>query len=149
MKFSERLYELARPFYNYKPTTPNVPILYYVDINHKEYNQVVNFLDKNNISYVPIKIHERMVNEAFIHTLLGWTKRGFDEIVRKNFYNYLYPSYPYEEVKTSEMVAYIIKDYVDLLTPFIFVDTEGNLITKAVEREFTKYKGDKKWVQKN
>lgn len=140
MKFSEKLYEMARPFYDYKPITPNVPILYYVDIGHKEYHQVVNFLDKYNIGYVPIKIHERMVTVEFVHTLLGWTKNGFDDIVRKNFYNYLYPSYPYEEVKTSEMVEYIIKDYVDLLTPFIFIDTEGNVITKALEREFKKYK---------
>lgn len=144
MRFSDKLYELAKPFYDYKPPTPNVPILYYVDINHKEYNQVINFLDKYGIGYVPIKIHERMVTEEFIHTLLAWTKNGFDDIVRKNFYKYLYPNYDYDDVKTSEMVKYIIKDYVDLLTPFIFVDTEGNVITKAIEREFTKYKGDRK-----
>jgi arsenate reductase-like glutaredoxin family protein len=140
MRFSDRMYELARPFYNYKPATPNVPILYYVDINHKEYHQVVNFLDKNDINYVPIKLHERMVDEAFIHVLLGWTKGGFDDIVRLNFFKYLYPNVDIQELRTKELVKMIVKDYVDLLSPFIFVDTEGNMITRAVERDFLKYK---------
>lgn len=139
MKFSEHLYELARPFYDYKPETPNVPILYYVDINHKDYHQVINYLDKHKINYVPVLIKPKMMTEEFVHLLLSWTKNGFDDIVRKTFFKYLFPKDDYNELKTSKMVQYLINNYVDLLKPFIWVDSEGDMITTPSEKEFKKY----------
>lgn len=125
---------------------PNVNILYYVDINHKDYHQAVTILDKYDVGYVPVRMHERMVNEDFIETLLSWSQNGFDDIVRKTFFNYLFPSLDYNELKYSEMVKCIVENYVDLLKPFIFIGSDGTMITQAKENDFKKYiqKGDKK-----
>lgn len=124
---------------DYEVKKPNVNILYYVDINHKDYHQAITILDKFNISYVPVRMHERMIDEDFIEMLLSWSTNGFDDIIRKTFFNYIYPSVDYNEVKYSQMVKYIIENYVDLLKPFIFVGSDGVMITQAKENDFKQY----------
>lgn len=123
----------------YEIKKPNVNILYYVDINHKDYHQAVTILDKYNIGYVPIRMHERMVDDDFIEMLLSWSTNGFDDIVRKTFFNYLHPNLDYNEIKYSEMVKHITNNYVDLLKPFIFVGSDGTMITQAKDAYFKKY----------
>lgn len=131
---------------NYEIKKPNVNILYFVDINHKDYHQAITILDKFNITYVPIKMHERMVDGDFIELLLSWATNGFDDIVRKTFFNYLYPDLDYNEITYNKMVSLIMENYVDLLKPFIFVGSDGTMITQAKDADFKKYikKGDSK-----
>lgn len=130
---------------NYEIKKPNVNILYFVDINHKDYHQAITILDKFNITYVPIKMHERMVDGDFIELLLSWATNGFDDIVRKTFFNYLYPDLDYNEITYNKMVSLIMENYVDLLKPFIFVGSDGTMITQAKDADFKKYikRGDK------
>jgi hypothetical protein len=129
---------------DFQPTKPNVNILYFSDNNHKDYYTMVNFLDENNINYVPVLMHERMVNEQFIKLLLDFSVSGFDDIVRKSYFKTLFPDFVYEDVKTSKMISLLEKYYIDLLRPVIFVGDDGIIRTNPIKREFQNYTKEKK-----
>lgn len=137
-----KLYEQAKLVNDYRPAKPNVNILFYVDTNYKEYHKIVRILDNLEINYVPIRIHERMVNREFIEMLLDYSERGFDDIVRTSFVRMLYPDAVYEDLTTSQMIKMIEENYVDLLKQAIFVGSNGVLTTSSIEFDYQQYKGE-------
>ena len=144
MKFSQELIDLAYEIPDYEPKKPNVNILYFSDTYNKEYYNLVKMLDENNVNYVPILMHERMVDEEFVKLLLEFSPNGFDDIVRKTYFNTLYPNLIYNEVKFNRMVNIIVNNYVDILKSAMFVGDDGILRTQAIEKDFKKYfKGNK------
>jgi arsenate reductase-like glutaredoxin family protein len=105
---------------------------------------MMSFLDENQINYVPVLMHERMVDKDFISLILDFTQSGFDDIVRKSYFKILYPNEVYEDTKTSEMIRLIEKNYVDLLKPVLFVGDDGIMRTQPTKKEFEKYIKEKK-----
>ena len=134
----------AKKIPDYIPTKPNVNILYFTDTNHKDYYTMMSFLDENQINYVPVLMHERMINKDFISLILDFTQSGFDDIVRKSYFKILYPNEVYEDTTTSEMIGMIEKNYVDLLKPVLFVGDDGIMRTQPTKKEFQKYIKEKK-----
>lgn len=140
MRFSQELIDLAYEIPEYEPKKPNVNILYFSDTYNKEYYNLVKFLDDNNINYVPILMHERMVDETFVKMLLDFAPNGFDDIVRKTYFNTLYPNLIYNDVKFNRMVNIIVNNYVDVLKSAMFVGTDGVLKTQVNEFNLRKIK---------
>lgn len=136
------LYEQAKRVPDYRVRKPNVNILFYVDTNYKEYHKIIKILDDLEINYVPIRVHERMVNSEFISMLLDFSNAGFDDIVRPSFVRMLYPELNYDDITTLEMMAMLQENYVDLLKQAIFVGKNGVLTTSTIKFDYEQFKGE-------
>lgn len=137
--FSEKLMSLARKIPDYEPKKPNQNILFYLDTNYKDYYKAMNILDELNIKYVPVRLHERMVDKKFLSMLLEFTSNGFDDIIRLNSFESLFPELDYQDVSYSDMLNYIELNYLDLLKSFIFLGKDGKIVSKATEKSFYRY----------
>lgn len=116
-------------------------VLYYFREGEREYKRAVEILENLGIEYIPIKIHDRMLDENFIELMLEYCHNGFDDLIKNPKKMVL--DIDYDTITTKQLIKLIAKEKDNILRPVWFLGLSGGegVITSTMrEDEFTIYK---------
>jgi hypothetical protein len=122
---------------------PNCNILYYFNKN-REFNRFTEMLDKVGVKYIPIRIHEGMIDETFIYTMLDYYKNGtspqtklnFDDLMKKRSSQKW--DFDLDAISTKQLVKKIVENPSEYLVQAWFLGVsggEGVITTQRFEED--------------
>jgi arsenate reductase-like glutaredoxin family protein len=117
-------------------------VLYYFT-KGREFNATKGLLDRMGISFLPIQIHDRMIDKQFIEILLNYCENGFDDLLKPSK-NKTIDGIVIDELKVSELISIIVDKKMEVLKPVLFLgmrkaEPYGKVLDKIVYDELTAF----------
>lgn len=115
-------------------------VLYYFRDGDREYKRCVQILDKLHIPYIPIKIHDRMLDETFIKIMLEFCENGFEDLLKNP--KRMNIQLDFDKLTTNELISIIVRERDNVLKNVWFLGLSGGngVVTSTMtEDAFTIY----------